>query len=120
MDVFVTKLSPDGDLIWSTYLGGPNYDRAYAVEVDSKGDVYVAGRAGEGFPVTFGVVQEKFGGDNDANTLYGKQDGFISKISADGSKLIWSTYFGGFGRGFIRDIDIDVNGRVYVGASIIS
>ena len=35
-------------LLWSTLLGGPNYDRAYAVEVDDRGYVYVAGRAGPG------------------------------------------------------------------------
>ena len=32
-DVFVTKLKPDGSIIWSTFLGGPNYDRAYGIEV---------------------------------------------------------------------------------------
>ena len=50
-DVFVAKFGPTGNLIWSTYIGGPNYDRAYAVEVNSAGYVYVAGRAGPGLPV---------------------------------------------------------------------
>ena len=36
-DVFVAKFSPGGALIWSTYIGGPNYDRAYGVEVDGQG-----------------------------------------------------------------------------------
>ncbi|TWU58525.1 Beta-propeller repeat protein [Rubripirellula tenax] len=42
-DAFVSKFDSGGRLIWSTLLGGPNYDRAYAVEVDSQGYVYVAG-----------------------------------------------------------------------------
>jgi hypothetical protein len=33
-NVFVTKFHPEGNLLWSTFLGGPNYDRAYAIEVD--------------------------------------------------------------------------------------
>jgi hypothetical protein len=48
-DAFVAKFDSTGKLIWSTYLGGPNYDRVYAIEVDDSGYVYVAGRAGEGF-----------------------------------------------------------------------
>ena len=120
MDVFITKLSPDGQLIWSTYLGGPNYDRAYAVEVDGADNVIVAGRAGDGFPTTSGVAQRNFSGDRSPNSLYGSQDGFVSKISADGRNLLWSTYFGGPGLGFIRDIDVDNNGNVLIGGSLYS
>jgi hypothetical protein len=39
MDVFVTKLDPAGRIVWSTLLGGPNYDRAYTVRVDRQGFV---------------------------------------------------------------------------------
>ena len=49
-DAFICKFGPDGQLIWSTYLGGPGYDRAYGIEVDAQGYVYVAGRAGQGLP----------------------------------------------------------------------
>ena len=115
LDVFVAKFSPQGNLVWSTYLGGPNYDRAYAIQVDSAGDVYVAGRAGPGFPTTAGVVQPNFGGDNNRNSAYGAQDGFVTKLAGDGGSLIWSTYFGGASRGFIRDLDIDAQGRAHVG-----
>jgi len=37
-DAFVAKFSPAGQLLWSTCLGGPNYERAYAVEVDRDGN----------------------------------------------------------------------------------
>jgi beta-propeller repeat-containing protein len=114
MDVFVTKLDPEGSIVWSTYLGGPNYDRAYSVEVDSNGCVYVAGRAGEGFPTTPGVVQEEFAGDSNPPGAYGKQDGFVTKLSADGSEILWSTYFGDSGGSIVRDIDIDNYGNAYI------
>lgn len=114
-DVYVVKLDPSGNIIWSTFLGGSNYDRAYAIEVDSLGYVFVAGRAGAGFPTSAGTVQPNFGGDVNQNSAYGKQDGFITKLSQDGSQVMWSTYFGDDGRRIIRDMVIDDAGNVYVG-----
>ena len=119
-DVFVAKLNPSGSILWATFLGGPNYDRAYALEVDSLGFVYIAGRAGSGFPTTSGVVQPQFGGDVTQNGAYGPQDGFVAKLSPDGSRLIWSTFFGSDGRDFIRDIDVDSSGNVYLGVSDVT
>lgn len=113
-DVFVTKLRPDGTIVWSTYLGGPNYDRAYAIEVDDLGCVYVGGRAGAGFPTTAGVLQPDFAGDVSPNALYGPQDGFVAKLSPDGSQLLWATYFGAADRSFIRDIALDSAGQVHL------
>lgn len=114
MAAFVTKLSPSGQMIWSTYVGGPNHDRTYAIQVDGQGCVYIAGRAGEGFPTTAGVVQRNFGGDTNPVAAYGKQDGFITKLSADGSQVLWSTYLGAQDPSFIRDMTIDGQGNVYV------
>lgn len=114
MDVFVAKYSPTGQLLWSTLLGGPNYDRAYAIEVDREGYVYVGGRAGDEFPTTAGVLQESFAGDRSPNRLYGEQDAFVAKLSPDGDSLIWATYFGADDLGFARDIDIDAAGNVYL------
>ncbi|MFZ5471583.1 MAG: SBBP repeat-containing protein [Myxococcota bacterium] len=111
-DAFVVKLSPQGALLWSTYVGGPNYDRAYAIEVDSSGAILIAGRAGSGFPTTAGVVQPSFVGDLAVNPAYGPQDGFVAKLSADGATLLWATYVGNDDRSFIRDIDIDASGHV--------
>ena len=116
-DVFVAKLTPGGALVWATFLGGPNYDRAYAIEVDNQGYVYVAGRAGQGFPTTSGALQTTFAGDANPNSLYGQQDGFITKLSPDGSTVVWSTYFGGPGRDFVRDIALDPSGDIILGCS---
>lgn len=112
MDVFVTKLRSDGTILWSTFLGGPNYDRAYAVEIDAAGAIYVAGRAGAGFPTTPGALQREFAGDREPNRAYGPQDGFVAKLDADG-RLLWSTYLGNDSMSFVRDIDVDAEGRVH-------
>lgn len=113
MMAFVTKFSPSGKLLWSTYLGGPNYDRAYAVETDLLGYIYVGGRAGDDFPTTPGAWQTDFVKGNQKNNLYGHQNGFIAKLTPDGSSLVWATYFGGDSYGFFRDIDVDENGSVF-------
>ena len=114
-DVFVSKFDPTGKLIWSTLLGGPGYDRAYAVEVDAQGFVYIGGRAGPGFPVTAGAAQTTFQGGG--VPLYGQQDGFVCKLRPDGSALVFCTYFGTSDYNIVRDIDIDPQGNVYLASS---
>ncbi len=108
-DVFVVKFAPDGRLLWSTLIGGPGYDRAYGVEVDENGFLYLAGRAGPGFPVR-NAFQPDFNGVD--NGSYGMQNAFVLKLMPDGSDLVWSSYVGV--STLCRDIAIDPNGDVYV------
>lgn len=115
-DAWVAKLGPDGELLWCTLLGGPGYDRAYAVEVRADGTVVVAGRAGEGFPTTPGSLQPEFGGDVAPSGTYGEQDGFVAALSADGGELLWATYFGTDDGSNIRDVAVDAEGAVYLAA----
>ncbi len=109
LDWFVTKFSASGALVWSTFVGGPNYDLPYAVEVDATG-VYVAGRCGDGFPITTGAA---FAGDSRAG-LYGQQDGCVTKLTLDGSALLWSRYLGESTDAVVRDIAVDALGQVHV------
>ena len=111
-DAFVTKFDTDGSLVWATYLGGPFYDRAYAVEVDSQGFVYVAGRAGPGFPVTPGAFQTTYQGPPGNRTSYGDQNAFVAKLTPDGSNLVWASYVGV--SSLCRDMAIDEDGNVYL------
>lgn len=113
MDIFIMKYAASGELLWSRLLGGDEYDRAYAIEVDDTGNVYIAGRAGKNLPVSQGVFQPVFMDDLNPNPLYGKQDGFIAKLSTNGT-LIWCSYFGGSDRGFIRDIALDKSGNIFI------
>ena len=51
-DAFVAKFSPSGQLRYATYLGGNDWDNAYALAVDGSGNVWVAGNTGsKNFPV---------------------------------------------------------------------
>jgi hypothetical protein len=119
VDVFVAKYDATGTLVWAHRFGGPNYDRAYALELDPSGDLVVAGRAGDGFPTTAGALQESFAGDMDPAALYGAEDGFVAKLTPDG-EIVWATYFGSAGRDFIRDVASDASGDVYVAASQVT
>jgi hypothetical protein len=108
-DAFVTKLNPSGSaLVYSTYLGGSGGDSGSGIAVDSAGNVYVTGGTGStDFPVTPGAFQTTYGGNGDA---------FVSKISATGSALVYSTYLGG--SGIYGDsgssIAVDSSGNAYV------
>ena len=87
-DVFLTKFSPAGALVFSTFLGGSANDHAGGVAVDSSGNVYIAGGTySTNFP-RVGAIQ---------STLGGNQDVFVSKISASGSQILYSTFLGGNG-----------------------
>ena len=74
-DAFVTKFSPSGTFVWSTHLGGSDFDSARAVAVDGGGNVYVIGATGSlDFPTTAGM---------DAS-LGGEVDGFVTKFGPSG------------------------------------
>lgn len=110
-DGWVAMFSPSGQLVWATYLGGPNYDRIYALEVADDGHVYVSGRSGPGFPVTPGVFQPEYLGTGSPADFYGVQNGFVAKLSPDGGELVWSSQLGV--NALVRDFDIDAQGNVY-------
>lgn len=116
MDVFVTKLSPSAQVIWSLSFGGPGYDRAYAIEVGADGAAYVAGRAGPGFPVTPTAFQTDYRGFN-TGPLYGEQNGFVARVQPDGSGLAWASYVGT--TALVRDLALDSAGNAYL-ASVAS
>ena len=87
-DAAVVKLSADGSrLVFSTLLGGSNWDGIMGVRIDALGNIYVAGHTrSEDFPTTSGAPQSMLGGNSDC---------FLTKLSSDGSKLLYSTYLGG-------------------------
>lgn len=111
-DAFVAKLDPDGNVVWTTVLGGELPDGGTDVEVDAAGDVYVTGYTfSEDFPVTAGAFETERPGGYDA---------FVAKIESDGSELVFATYIGGEGseRGIELTgdptLDVDQEGRVHV------
>ncbi len=105
-DAFVTKLNASGsDLVYSTYLGGGRTDTSYSIAVDSGGNVYVTGATDSAdFNISNALQSDKLGG----------VDAFITKITADGSQLNFSTYLGGSGNDLGLSIVVDGAGNAYV------
>jgi hypothetical protein len=118
-DVFVTKTGPDGKIMWSAIIGGPGYDRADAIEVDAHGFVYVAGRAGRGFPVTPSVFQASFQG-SDESLPFGPQDGFVCKLTAATGALVFCSYFGTTDANGVSELAVDGSGNIYLASAYTS
>jgi uncharacterized protein (TIGR03437 family) len=112
--VFITKLSPSGTVVWSTYLGGKGPDDAHAIAIDSEGNVWVAGQTvSSNFPTTANAVSRTFGGELDIGPLrFG--DAFVSKLDATGSHLLYSTYLGGSQADEAFGIAVDPSGAAYI------
>ncbi|MFX0066533.1 MAG: SBBP repeat-containing protein, partial [Candidatus Hermodarchaeota archaeon] len=90
----------------STYLGGNNVDYTLCVAVDGEGNIVVAGRTSStNFP-TVNAYQSTYGG--------GDYDVFVTKFSADGQSLIFSTYFGGSGDDGSWDVAVDSIGNIII------
>ncbi len=87
-DTFVTKLTAAGAISFSTYLGGAANEHAGGIAVDSSARVYVAGGTNStNFPV--GAALQGTNG--------GSQDAFLTRLTAAGTSISYSTYLGGNG-----------------------
>ena len=110
---FFAKLSADlTTLDYASYLSGKTAgstcsEYAHAIVLDGSGNVYVAGTtSSQAFPTTSGVFQP-------ANPSGGYSE-FVTKVSPDGTHLLWSTYLGGSGFSFQDSLAIDSQNNVWV------
>ena len=86
-DIAIVKLSPAGAMMRSTLIGGNSQDGADGIYVDRAGNVFFAGVTDStDFPTTPGAFQAAHGGERDA---------VVVLLSADFSRLLYSTYMGG-------------------------
>jgi len=110
---FISKLNPSGSALdYSTYIHGNNSDYIYGMVVDSSGALYATGQTrSNNFPTTPNVPTNGFGGG---------VDGFALKLSANGASLLYSMYLGGNSTDLAEDIDIYGNGIVVVGGTTSS
>lgn len=117
-DVYVTKLDPAGALVYSTHLGGKADDEGMGIAVDAAGSAYVTGHTeSPDFPTTAGAFRKQCVAI-DAKLPVGDiclgGDVFVSKLSPDGSALIYSTYLNGNRFEVARAIAVDAKGSAYV------
>ncbi|MFL6438678.1 MAG: choice-of-anchor D domain-containing protein [Terriglobales bacterium] len=99
---FIAKIAPTGALLYSTLIPGNalqdpakvenNNFAPHGIAVDSNGNAIIAGNAGQGLPTTSGVIGQSFPGDlAEADPTYG----FVLKINAAASQLIFASYVPG-------------------------
>jgi hypothetical protein len=110
-DGFVTKLDPQGNLVWSTYLGGESGDEANDIVVDASGAVYVVGNTrSKDFP----SVNAFQSACKLSPVLETCNDAFITKLAADGASIELSTFLGGISTEEACGVDVDGSGNIYV------
>ncbi len=120
-DAFVVKLSPDGDLLYSTYIGGSGDENGRAIHLLPSGKVIVAGgnTTSTDLPTDRGtipgrVLKPRRGGDKDS---------WVAVLSANGTTLDFCTYFGPSddrqrrGDETIRALGVDAQGAIWIGGT---
>lgn len=115
-DAWVSKLSADGsDLLWSTFLGGTGADVVYGLTLDASGNAILVGDTDSfDFPVTTGAFDTSFNGGAE------DQDTFVTKLSSDGSKVVWSTFLGGSDSDYGGGVVLDASGDLFLSGSTLS
>ena len=103
-DMFVTRLSANASaLVYSTYLGGGGADRSLRHRIGCHGQ-HIRNRRDPllDFPTTPGAFDRSFNG---SGRFY--DDGFVTRLNASGSALVYNTYLGGTTGDVSRSIAVD-------------
>ncbi|MSO21401.1 MAG: hypothetical protein EXQ56_13285 [Acidobacteria bacterium] len=115
-EAFVAKFSATGAAIYSTYLGGNAGDVALGIAADSAGNAIVSGSTtSTNFP-TLTPIQSAFAGGqcSNAGNVFPCGDVFVTRLTANGSALSYSTYLGGTGDEQANGLTVDASGAAYL------
>ena len=116
-DVFVTRLNATGTaLVYSTFLGGSQPRSAgqigLGLAVDASGRAYVTGQTSSSdFPTVAPYQAQSVNPGSDFPPGY---DGFLSRVSADGTALDSSTYLSGSEVDWATALVLDSTGTVWL------
>ena len=115
-EVFAARLAADGSALqWATAFGGEDWDEGDELALDGAGDVHIAGTTeSRTFPTTDGAMDRLCNDDPSEYSCTNNADAFALELSADGSRLLASTYLGGSGDETGLGIALDGSGRAYV------
>lgn len=104
-DAFCSKLTKEGELVWTVYIGGNGDDYTQDLAIDNYGDIYVVGKTSSSVVPFASQLQPNYGG--------GTFDGFLTKISSNG-EVNKFTYLGGSGTDEIKDLTFDRDGNLCI------
>lgn len=110
-DAFVTKIGTNGTtLIFSTLLGGSGFDQAFGVAVNSTGEPWIVGStSASDFPRKKSPLSNTI-----IDSTYAAVEGFATRISSNGSALVYSTLVGGSLADEIDEVMIDKLGNIHL------
>ncbi len=103
-DAYLNKMTLDGEIIWSMFIGGDGDDTGTSVAVDDDGNIIVAGQ-------TSSINNFSFNSPSTYNG--GSTDGFLAKVTADGTMLC-NHYIGGDGAETVHKITTGPEGRIVI------
>lgn len=107
----VLKLGSNGALLYSSFVGGSNTDMVHAITADPAGNIYISGQTNSpDFPIKNAIQQQP------PNAF----PWFVSKIKADGSDYVYSTYLGGSNNDSVLALAADSAGKTYLAGSTTS
>ncbi|MBI1895999.1 MAG: SBBP repeat-containing protein [Acidobacteria bacterium] len=120
---YVAKLDGSGmKLLWATYVTGTYGAVPAGIATDEAGNVIVAGTTNsDDYPVTPGAFQMIYAPAPLQIPTFGfpvvrapAATGHVSKVSASGAALVWSTYFGGSYTDHITGMRVGASGDIYL------
>jgi uncharacterized protein (TIGR03437 family) len=111
---WLAKINPAGTaLVYAAHISVPG-----KIFVDADGNTYVAGyTSSPDFPTTPGALQKVFAGGHPFEEDGYDSDGFVTKLNAAGTALIYSSYLGGKGDDLASGVGLDAAGNFYVTGS---
>lgn len=101
-DIFVTKLDPSGDMLWTRQLGGDGWDEASSIALDEGGHVYITG-------YFLGFADFDPDEDSSFNLSSFTDDIFVCKLT-DSGEFVWAKQIGGEGFNFATALVVDQTG----------
>lgn len=103
-DIFLQKLSPNGDFIWAKRIGGWGFDYGEDFVIDNQGNILIGG--------SFKTDIDVDPGPNVVSLIStGQYDGFIMKLDSNGD-YIWGKHFGGLDDDKCHNVAVDTSGNV--------
>jgi Beta-propeller repeat len=117
-NVFVTEIGAGGSpLIFSTYLGGTNFDSGESIALDAANNIWVTGfTSSTNFPITTNAFTTVLNGGlfKKNGRAYFAYDAFVAKLAPSGASLLYSTFLGSTNNDIGYHIICDAAGNAYV------
>ncbi|MEM7571436.1 MAG: SBBP repeat-containing protein [Bacteroidota bacterium] len=105
LDGLVARFDTDGQLVWSTYIGGTINENCFGLAVNQDNHIYVTGRT-----KSFNAIANE---ESFQSSIAGDIDAFLAKFDSEG-QLLWSTYFGGQQVDIGQSVAVANNGDVFI------